>query len=534
MSYVVIARKYRPRDFTEIIGQESVQTTLRNAIALNRIAHAYLFAGPRGVGKTSMARIFAKSLNCKDGPTPDPCGKCPSCSEIDGGRSLDVVEIDGASNRGIDDVRAIRENIKFSPAYGRYKIYIIDEVHQITGDGFNALLKTLEEPPAHAKFIFATTAPNKLPATVLSRCQRFDFKRIPTKTIASHLSAIAKSEKIKIREDALLEIAKAGDGSLRDAESILDQLSSFSKGEIGYRDVAEALGAMNPEEFLKLFDSIASRDAAAVLDAVEQVVQSGREPGVFVEKCMEHVRNLMVLKVSPKLISLVEGSDSYCERLSEQAARFSREDLFYAFSVLMGAGQNLRRFALKRAPLEMALLKCTLREPAVAVREAEEALKGSQAKGAPPPLPAAAEHRPVVKKNSVNDAGGAEMPAAAAEGAAAPAVPPAGEDLEHVWQQLVRRIRTEKMSAASFLQEGRPVEIRGDAVIVGFRPECSFNVETLGSETNKQLLDRHLSDILNRKARIEFMLEGGRAAASDDDPVLKSALGIFGGRVVKS
>ena len=261
--YIVIARKYRPQTFDEVIGQTPISTTLKNAISLNRVGHAYLFSGPRGVGKTSMARIFAKALNCKKGPTVTPCGECPACAEIEGARSLDVLEIDGASNRGIDEIRTLRENVKFAPAAGKYKIYIIDEVHQITADGFNALLKTLEEPPAHVKFIFATTSSHKVPATILSRCQRFDFRRISVETIAGALKEICKKEKIKIDDDALFTIAKTADGSLRDSQSVLDQMAASTEGKISKEDVVRSLGVLEEETLVELMNALAKRDAKA-------------------------------------------------------------------------------------------------------------------------------------------------------------------------------------------------------------------------------------------------------------------------------
>ena len=257
--YLVIARKYRPQTFDDVAGQEPVATTLKNAIQLKKTGHAYLFTGPRGVGKTSMARIFAKALNCKDGPTVTPCGKCTACVEIENSRALDVLEIDGASNRGIDEIRALRENVRFAPAAGKFKIYIIDEVHQITTDGFNALLKTLEEPPAHVKFIFATTAVQKVPATILSRCQRFDFRRISTERIAEVLKDICKKEKIKAEEEALYVIAKAADGSLRDSQTILDQIAAAGDEKISREDVIRSLGALEEESLVSLTALLAKR-----------------------------------------------------------------------------------------------------------------------------------------------------------------------------------------------------------------------------------------------------------------------------------
>ena len=244
MSYIAFARKWRPKNLDEIIGQEHVVSVLKNSIKQNRLAHAYLFTGSRGVGKTSCARILAKSINCAKGPTLKPCEECSSCCEIPQGRSLDVIEIDGASNRGIDEIRTLRENVKFAPTAGKHKIYIIDEVHMLTTEAFNALLKTLEEPPEHVKFIFATTQPNKIISTILSRCQRFDFRLIPTLTIIEKLEKIAKEEHLKIDKQALFAIAKASGGSMRDAETILDQLSSVSSAKINAQDVSSMLGAV--------------------------------------------------------------------------------------------------------------------------------------------------------------------------------------------------------------------------------------------------------------------------------------------------
>ncbi|MCI0482817.1 MAG: DNA polymerase III subunit gamma/tau, partial [Candidatus Dadabacteria bacterium] len=277
MSYVVFARKYRPRDFDEIIGQSHITTTLKNAIARDRVAHAYLFAGPRGVGKTTTARILAKALNCEKGPTPKPCNKCSSCLEITSGSSLDILEIDGASNTGVDDIRSLRENARFTPAKGGFKVYIIDEVHMLSDSAFNALLKTLEEPPPHVKFIFATTHAHKVPPTILSRCQRFDFRRIPAKEILDNLKRIVKEEKISVSEDALGLIAKYGDGSMRDSQVILDQFVSFAQGKVGAEEVVKVLGIVDDEVLFALSAAISGKDPGAALDAVDRLVNEGKD-----------------------------------------------------------------------------------------------------------------------------------------------------------------------------------------------------------------------------------------------------------------
>jgi DNA polymerase III subunit gamma/tau len=515
MSYLVLARKYRPKIFDDVVGQESIATTLKNAIASNRIAHAYLFSGPRGVGKTSLARILARSLNCKKGPTPSPCGQCPACLEIEKGSSLDVVEIDGASNRGIEDVRAIRENIKFSPASGRYKIYIIDEVHQITPDGFNALLKTLEEPPAHAKFIFATTSPQKVPATVLSRCQRFEFKRISTNLIIQTLERVAKDEKITIKKNALFEIARTADGSLRDAESILDQMASFSKKEIAFEDVQKALGSLNPEEFFKLFDAIAQKDTSTVLNFVDKMIQEGKEPVFFLERCLEHVRNLLVVTLAGELTSLIDASDTYCDQLKKQGPLFSKQDLFYFFSVMVQTLQNVRRFNSKRVLLEMGLLKCAMREPMIPL---ENALKKN------PKISSKSEDPPKIVSSPEPSSFDGPMQ-------------------DDMWAKFLKEVRHEKISAASFLSGSEPLGIQGDMVVIGFPPELSFNMEALSSDSNTRILEKHLSEIRQRKTRVHFKVQKDQSktqgsthdqeAKSQDVSTMKKAIGIFGGRIIK-
>ena len=276
MSYLPFARKYRPQGFDEIIGQGHVATTLKNAIGMDKVAHAYLFTGPRGVGKTSTARILARSLNCEKGPRPEPCNKCASCQEISRGVSMDVIEIDGASNRGIDEIRNLRENVKFASVRGKFRIYIIDEVHMLTQEAFNALLKTLEEPPLHVKFIFATTRPYKVLPTIISRCQRFDFRKIPTRDIAKKLEEIRKKEKLDVNDEAIFLIARQADGSMRDAEIILDQLLSFTKGKVAADDVTKVLGLLEQDVLFDLADSIINNKKEKVLNIIDGLVKHHR------------------------------------------------------------------------------------------------------------------------------------------------------------------------------------------------------------------------------------------------------------------
>lgn len=565
--YIVIARKYRPQTFQEVMGQDAVSTTLRNAIEMCRIGHAYLFTGPRGVGKTSMARIFAKALNCKEGPTITPCGKCPACAEIEQARSLDVMEIDGASNRGIDEIRALRENVRFSPSSGKFKIYIIDEVHQITTDAFNALLKTLEEPPAYVKFIFATTSAQKVPATILSRCQRFDFRRIPSDLIFSTLKEICKKEKIKIEDDALYVIAQAADGSFRDSQSILDQIASSTQDKITKKDVVFSLGALQEEKLFEIMDAIAARDAKAAILTLHSVLSEGKDPALFLEKFLEHVRNLLFTHISDDLSGLIEASDSYKKELARQKSSFSKEELFYFFSVITHTLQLMRRFEMKRVPLEMALIKLSQRVPMENLSEVLEKLKAggpavSSAPQAsrpavsapapvrptpPPAAPAAVIPPPPVHKRRQEEEEVPELEELPSDDVELGAVyrEPKNVSVESVWQAVIAKLRTEKISVASYLAEGELLGLSQGFVKVAFPERLNFHRECLEINENKRLIEKNLTEALGQEIRIEFESVkeiSGKTAASEEnaapkaspetDNAIKSAMNIFGGRVV--
>ena len=355
-SYQVIARKWRPGVFEEVVGQAHITRTLRNAIASGRIAHAYLFSGPRGVGKTTAARILAKCLNCVNGPTVTPCGTCEPCRGITTGSSVDVFEIDGASNNSVDNIREISESVRYVPSLGKYKVYIIDEVHMLSTAAFNALLKTLEEPPAHAIFIFATTEVHKIPATILSRCQRFDFKRIPFRDIQAHLKKIVEKEGIPFEEQALFMLAREADGSLRDSQSLLEQSLAFAGGELKAAHVAEALGLMDRSILFEISEAVAGKDAAACLKIVEKIYGFGYDLKRATSDLLEHLRDLTVLKVTADA-SLLDLPDSELERLGELCSRVGAERLHMLFSIVSKGYEDVSRSAHPRYALEMTLLK---------------------------------------------------------------------------------------------------------------------------------------------------------------------------------
>ena len=331
MSYQVTARKWRPQTFAELAGQEHVARTLQNALRQGRIAHAYLFTGTRGVGKTTTARLLAKALDCELGPLPEPCNQCPSCQAITIGSSLDVLEIDGASNRGIDEIRDLREKIRYAPTRSRYKIYIIDEVHMLTEHAFNALLKTLEEPPPQVVFIFATTEPQKVPSTILSRCQRFDFRKVASPEIALCLGKIAEQERIHISSDALYRIARRAEGSLRDAQTLFDQVVAFCGFEVRDDDLGQLLGSVGEDQTVALLEAILARDTRLVLEVVAEILRQGHDTRELCRYMLELVRDMIVAKVAPPGPGLLDRSPAELERLHKLGPQTTLEHLYTLF-----------------------------------------------------------------------------------------------------------------------------------------------------------------------------------------------------------
>jgi DNA polymerase III subunit gamma/tau len=515
MSYTVFALKWRPQDFETIVGQDHIVGTLKNAIQKDRLAHAYLFTGPRGVGKTSTARILAKALNCKEGPTLKPCQKCSSCLEINQGRSLDVIEIDGASNRGIDEIRALRENVKFAPTQGKYKVYIIDEVHQITPDGFNALLKTLEEPPEFVKFIFATTHPQKVMPTIISRCQRMDFRRIAVIEIIAQLEKIIRTEKIGVDKEVLFAIAKSSDGSLRDAESILDQLVSFSRGDVSLKDAISILGMVEQDVLFTLTDKIIQKDPSGALKLFNEIIDDGKDPGVFLVNLIEHFRNLMVAKVSKADVKLVDLPQEVCDRLFKQSQLFSLEEIFTAFNILIATQEMTKRLDSQRIPLEISL-----------VRLAYSSRKNSSSAPIEARLDTAL---PEKKEQQAPKEITKNISAQTLQGSVSL------ESIKNVWSNIINNLAKIKMSVSTYLSEGEPTKVQGDLVTVAFPKSCSLHKESLDSKENKAMIEKAASELCNADLRVNFVLTAEMKPDTDarSNPFIKSALEMFGGRVVK-
>ena len=376
MSYLVLARKWRPQVFEDVVGQRPITQTLQNAISQQRVAHAFLFTGARGVGKTSTARILAKALNCENGPQINPCNQCATCHEISAGNSMDVIEIDGASNRGIDEIRELRENVRYTPAKSRYKIYIIDEVHMLTREAFNALLKTLEEPPPHIIFVFATTESHKIPATILSRCQRYDFKRIPLKEIIGSLKRIVEEEKVQISQRGLFSIAQESEGSLRDAQSLLDQLISYGGKEIRDEDIAEVLGVIDRKILNDTIEAIAHRNTERCMEIVEHVYHYGYDLQHFCRELLQYFRNLILMKVSQQPEGLMDLPKEEFEILKKQAERFQFDQLNHLFSLLLKGEEEVAQSTFPRIMLEMTLIRMATLRPILPIDEILKKLEG--------------------------------------------------------------------------------------------------------------------------------------------------------------
>ena len=525
MSYTVFALKWRPKNFNEITGQDHIVNQLKSAIQKDRLAHAYIFSGPRGVGKTSTARILAKALNCRSGPIAEPCGKCPSCLDIAAGRSLDVIEIDGASNRGIDEIRTLRENVKFSPASGKFKVYIIDEVHQITSDGFNALLKTLEEPPEFVKFIFATTQPNKVPATILSRCQRLDFRRISVMEIIAQLKKIIDFEKVKVDPDVLFAVARASDGALRDAESILDQLVAFAKDKVSLEDVFSMLGMVETNVLFEVTDKIIRKDPGAALELLNGIIDNGKDANTFLSDLIEHFRNLMVAKVCRANSRLIDLPDDVCKKLVEQSRVLSLEEIFNCFSVLVNTQEMGKRMESLRIPLEISLVRLSLPKSAAAVPPAGQPLQKEKIQTSSPEeeKPKVAfvkkeESQPVVEKPSVEKK-----------------ILVSFEQIAQLWHEIVQNTSMLKISIGNYLREGTPVKLLGNTLIVSFHKNRSLYKESLETLENKMMVERAIMQVLNAEIKVNFVLsqENKSDDAAVDHPAFRSAMDTFNARLIQ-
>jgi DNA polymerase-3 subunit gamma/tau len=551
MAYLVLARKYRPANFSEVVGQEHVTRTLRNAFGSGRLGHAFLFSGLRGVGKTSVARILAKTLNCTDEKHIDePCGRCESCLEIDDGRSLNVVEMDAASHTGVDDIRELRESVMYAAAEGRYKVYIIDEVHMLSKNAFNALLKTLEEPPPRVVFILATTEPHKVPVTIHSRCQRYDFRRISSADIAGHLATICEKEGVEISHDSLRRIAIAAEGSLRDSQSLLDQVLSYAGDQVTDEDVNMVLGSLDRDKLMQILSVCVDSDSGTALKVLGEMIDNGADPVRITLDLLEIIRSVMVLlevEDPTDLIDLPEGELEVLKSLSERADPAA---LRMQFAILARGEERIRRSSQQRLHLELALVHMARSEEIIPVGTggATPGSKGGGSRQARKTAPSPPPDGPEVGSASPTETE-TEAPF---DLSTAPAF--AGiETPKETWEQLVEFINGKAPSIGSMLEQLIPRNVAGEELVIGGK-RGEIYLEVLQEQEKMSELQALLREFFNRDMRVKFVemeaeerarnhnvVEKRQQKESDlarkikketrEHPMVKEAMEIFGGEL---
>ena len=557
MSYQVLARKWRPQMFEAVVGQEAITRTLRNALVSGRIAHAYLFAGPRGIGKTTTARLLAKALLCPERKGPEPCGTCAVCVEAQAGTIVDIVEIDAASNRGIDEIRTLRENVKYAPARGRYKVYIIDEVHQLTAHAFDALLKTLEEPPSHVVFVLATTDPRDVPATVLSRVQRFDFRPIAPDTLVQTLQRILAEEKIECDASALPVIVRAAEGSLRDALSLLDTAIAYGGGKLDGATVAQLLGATAPEAVRAFGEAVLTHDTTAALEAIDRTARDGEDLGAFVRDAIELLRRVLVVKAAPsaQLADLTAVEANALRKLGESA---NLDEILYVLKAFVDTDALMRESPHPRVELEMAAVRATRRPVPHSLEDVLRRIDEAQARIGQIPAassvavqeslltPSSADPRPAARGTSVPSASPAPPPVTAAPRPTAAAPAPASgipspaavapsatvtSDLDAPWQRVVEEIMARKPMLGSVLAQARLLALRGGELTIAVSGN-HFHRDLLNDPANRDLVQAAARRQLGGVERITVAEEQSGAAGVKDHPAVRAVVAELEGEVV--
>lgn len=549
MNYIVTARKWRPQTFAEVVGQEHITTTLKNAILNNRVAHAYLFAGPRGIGKTTTARILAKVLNCLNPQNGEPCNKCEMCNSFQTSQTLDIIEIDGASNRRIDEIRTLRESVKYAPTRGKFKVYIIDEVHMLTTESFNALLKTLEEPPEHTIFIFATTDVHKVPLTIISRCQRFDFRRIEMGAIKKLLKEIADAEKITIDDIALSIIAKKADGALRDAQTLFDQMISFSSGEVQSDVISKMLNLIDEEIYFVISDSIVDKNYKAAFETSQKIYDNGWNFVDFLNGLNEHFRNILTVVIR-KNNDLIEAAEIYKERYLEYSEKFTEGDLLRILNYINKTQYELRSTANQKLKIEIALCHLIGLERSATISDlitklnsgaVSEPVRSYQ----PNPGGGSAPKKPEQPVSNLRIVDKNEVLIPEVKNFVAPTARDSSEftDIIAKWEFFVEQVKTDKLFFGSILTNSNPINLSNDKLNI----EVEHNDDWDIISDNKSYLDKKTKEVFGKK--IEFNNAGKKrggasrksdsktnkaVSGSDENPLVSAVINQLGGREIKN
>lgn len=551
MGYLVLARKYRPQSFSQVVKQDHITQTLAHAISSERVAHAILFSGPRGTGKTTVARILAKAMNCENGPIPEPCNRCKSCSEITAGSSADVFEIDGASNNSVDQIRDLRENIKYMPTYSRLKIYIIDEVHMLSVAAFNALLKTLEEPPAHVMFMFATTEVHKIPITILSRCQRYDFRLIDTKSIAEHMKMISEKEQVRITDESLWLIAREAGGSVRDSLSLLDQVMTFARDEITYSMVLDVLGVVDRKVIFDLAEAVLRADASSILDMLDDMCDRGYEIMKLYAGLLEHFRNLLIVKLGKNIGKLVDHPAHEIDLMRDQIKDVTAPFLSQIFDLLFKEEYALRMSSHRRFALEMVFLKMFQVKPALPIDvliEKLDELRNDMGHTAEAPADMARKTDRTAPDSDKKDADKIDAhkktsPATTVE------TPLSGQDsnqdLEQTWKRIMDMLSENSPALVANLKKCKLSKISGTSLEIEVA-DNGFTMNMIRRDKNLDVLTKGFQKIFGKPMEIivkpkpmsndenRRKMEHGQKIKQEalSHPLVTSAIEIFDGKVV--
>ena len=533
MSYTALYREWRPRTFNDVVGQEHITTTLKNQILNNRIAHAYLFCGTRGTGKTSTAKVFAKALNCLDLRDGEPCNKCEMCRKINEGLAIDVTELDAASNNGVDKIRDIIDDVKYPPQEARYKVYIMDEVHMLSAGAVNAFLKTLEEPPNNVIFILATTDPQKLPITILSRCQRFDFKRINNSEITARLRKIVKEQNVLADERSLNLIARVSDGAMRDSLSILDQAISMGNGNVDYNTVVSMLGLVTNEHLFNLVNSVIQRSVEKSIEIIEDVIYSGKDIYLFIKDLIAHYRNLLMVKVTNNPEEVLDMSEENIALIKEQGSRLRAEEIMRCIRILQEAENNAKLSKQARLYCELAVIKmCKIEYDTsnevmlTRLNKLEESLRNGSIKVAT----ASKEVAQINNSKTTNAMPGNKVVKEQYSNEVNVGVNPDSKitinDVKKTWKDIIERFKARReMIISSLIMIGKPVDCSNGIITVEFDNQNEFAKNRLSEAKNRDIINDVFFEIFREKVKVNFVVQSDDNRGKSTEDILRDTLG---------